>query len=342
MSKIVDGYEIRLAEYDEIDKIMSFIRDNWSANHIMSYDREYFEFEFVIDGKVNVVLATDTDTGEQVGMLGFLPCSMDSDHLDVFGSIWIVTTEQKLGIAMDEYLREVTDCCHRVGVGLNRHTAVPMVRFYIGDRVGKMNQFYMLNPEKTEYSLVIQADDYIEPDIPDDGYRLRQINTYEELAGRFDFTDKNKVPYKDGWYYRHHFFDNPRRDYKLYLIEDGNGRSESFMVTRDCAFEGAKALRIVDFYGKTEDISHIGHSVNELLCVGDYEYADCYNFGIDKEIFFASGFRLRHEDNAVIPNHYEPFEKENVEIWVRYTDENTVFFKADGDQDRANKRDVKE
>ena len=36
-------------------------------------------------------------------------------------------------------------------------------------------------------------------------------------------------------------------------------------------------------------------------------------------------------------NHiFEPFERENVDIWVQYDNENTVFFKADGDQDRCN------
>lgn len=35
-------------------------------------------------------------------------------------------------------------------------------------------------------------------------------------------------------------------------------------------------------------------------------------------------------------NYFEPFEKSNADIWCGSPVDNTLFYKADGDQDRAN------
>ena len=57
--------------------------------------------------------------------------------------------------------------------------------------------------------------------------------------------------------------------------------------------------------------------------------------GIEDKILKAAGFTKREEkDCNIIPNYFEPFDQKNVDIWVRYKDKNTVFCKADGDQDR--------
>ena len=38
----------------------------------------------------------------------------------------------------------------------------------------------------------------------------------------------------------------------------------------------------------------------------------------------------------IIPNYFSPFIRENIDIYIRYNDDSTRFFKADGDQDRPN------
>ena len=68
------------------------------------------------------------------------------------------------------------------------------------------------------------------------------------------------------------------------------------------------------------------------------EYADCYNVGIDPEIWKAAGFRERTSDDpSVIPNYLTPPLYENTEYYY-FTNkpEGFVLFKADGDQDRPN------
>ena len=68
------------------------------------------------------------------------------------------------------------------------------------------------------------------------------------------------------------------------------------------------------------------------------EYVDLYSYGISIEAMKKAGFTERIEnDNNVIPNYFNPFEKRNVEIYVavdyEYADRVHIF-RGDSDQDR--------
>lgn len=82
-------YEIRLANKSDIDSIMKFIDKYWKKNHIMSRNRELFEYEFLEDdGTVNFLLAIDRKNGLIQALNGILKASHDTEHLDIFGSFW--------------------------------------------------------------------------------------------------------------------------------------------------------------------------------------------------------------------------------------------------------------
>ena len=70
------------------------------------------------------------------------------------------------------------------------------------------------------------------------------------------------------------------------------------------------------------------------------EYIDFYNAGIDDDDLRKSGFKRRiPNDNTVIPNYFEPFAKENVEISfvIRLpAGKKYRVVKGDSDQDRPN------
>ncbi|MBR5360451.1 MAG: hypothetical protein IK123_06135 [Lachnospiraceae bacterium] len=335
--KVIDGrFKVGLADYDDIPAIMKFIEDNWTPNYIMARDREYFEFEFVEGRDVHFVLSEDIETGSICGILGYMPCSKNKDRLDVFGSIWIVTEEDNLGIAMDEYLREITACKHRVGVGLNRKTAVPMVRFYIGDKIDTLKQYSLLNDKMDSFKLAVVPEGAAIEGVSDSGYSMRQISDFSEVSALYDIDANDKIPYKDSSYYEKKFFNNPRREYVTYGIYDPDGVTKAFIVTRICEYDGARAFRIVDYFGDFSYIKGMGYPVYRYIVDNGMEYADFYCFGITPEFFDGSGFVLRDKkDGWIIPNRFEPFQQIDKAIWVRYKDDRTVFFKADGDQDRA-------
>ena len=74
-------YEIRLANKSDIDSIMKFIDKYWKKNHIMSRNRELFEYEFLEDdGTVNFLLAIDRKNGL---IQALLPCTHRHPRIQV-------------------------------------------------------------------------------------------------------------------------------------------------------------------------------------------------------------------------------------------------------------------
>nr|MCR4746137.1 hypothetical protein [Lachnospiraceae bacterium] len=75
----------------------------------------------------------------------------------------------------------------------------------------------------------------------------------------------------------------------------------------------------------------------KLMKKNNYEYIDFYEYGLDDIYLKNAGFNERIiEDENIIPNYYEPFEKQNVDIWGHFQTDTALIFKADGDQDRPN------
>lgn len=86
-----EQYEFRVANINDIEKIMEFIDSHWKKGHIMAINREFFEYEFLEDdGTVNFILAIDKNKRTIECLNGFLKASHDKEYMDVWGSIWKV------------------------------------------------------------------------------------------------------------------------------------------------------------------------------------------------------------------------------------------------------------
>ncbi len=89
-------------------------------------------------------------------------------------------------------------------------------------------------------------------------------------------------------------------------------------------------------YGRLENFGSLIEQFHVIMNAENAEYIDILNFGIAEKIFYKLGFnKLDVKGNIIIPNYFEPFLLENIEINCAYrgTDE-YVIFKADSDQDR--------
>lgn len=345
MNRYDERYEIRLAKNNDIVNIMDFINKYWKQGHIMSCDREYFEYEFLEEDNVNFILAIERGTGEIEGLLGFLRSSHSKDKSDIWGSMWKVNNlhhnEALLGIELQRRVDELARCRYHNGIGINPHTALPLMRMFFKKKVGKMNQYYILNESITEYFIAEVHEKVVWQGEVEQPLKLFEISAFSELKERYNINSNEvgQIPYKDEWYVEKKFFCNPRRKYKVFGISRNinDTQIKGFVVTRECHYKGATALRILDFYGKQELFAKIGAAFHEILLLNQYEYVDFYTLGFNEKYIESAGFRKREENCCnIIPNYFEPFERENVDIWVQYDNENTVFFKADGDQDRCN------
>ncbi len=344
MNKYDRKYEIRLAKVNDIENIMKFIDTYWSKGHILARDRVLFEYEYRDGENVNFIIAIDRESRLLEGIFGFIKCSNTTDlnKLDIWGSMWKVNDKHDniplLGIEMARRVYELVGCRNHIGNGANPNTTIPLRKLFFKEKVGKMNQYYMLNPYIQDFKIASVEDGATEVKY-DSSFRTKviQISSIQEIHESFNFEDLNIIPYKDEWYFNKRYFKHPYYSYKVYGLLNESDNIVALMVTRSIECNGSKVLRVVDYIGEQKMFSGLGCFYNEMLKQHGYEYIDFYEYGFEGKYIESAGFKLRTDSEVnVIPNYFEPFLKNNVDIWVHYKEKETLFFKADGDQDRPN------
>ena len=331
-------YEIRLAQKDDIESIMSFIDTYWRKGHILAVNREFFEYEFLEDdGRVNFILAIKRETGSLEGIMGFLKASRDKERMDIWGSIWKVKDGNVpfLGMQFSERLYHLIGYRWQLSTGLNPSTAVPQMK-KMRFNISKMKQYYFLG--QYEEFKVAKIEHF--PELHGrqaENVDVRRIDFIEELQEKFVFAKyKENVPYKDAHYIGKRFFRHPIYHYDVYGIFSGEN-IEAFFVAREDEACGRKVLRIVDFLGEQKCFGSLYLFFCGLTKEKGYEYIDFYCHGFEEAYLTDAGFTLRtDDDDNIIPNYFHPFVRENIEIYIILLTEKNLFFKADGDQDRPN------
>lgn len=336
MNRFDEIYDIRLAYLSEIPSIMQFIDEHWKKDHILARDRDFFEYEMVVDNQVNVIIAKRKSDGRIDGLLGFLPCSKSEDKLDAWGVIWktIDGAVPMLGMELKKRLMVERRIRTDVGVGANYETSVPLLGRIFHYYVGKMKHYYCL-ADRDEYKIA-QINKKI-PFLPNKSNKIKwiSIENKEQMENFFDFNSVNNIiPFKDAWYYNKRFLEHPIYEYKLWGLENLKG-DRAILTTRIQECNGTKATRIVDYIGYQELFCDCGNLFLKFL--EESEYVDFYFDGFNEQYAIDVGMiKVEENDVNIIPDYFNPFEQRNVDIWVDSSDHQNVcmFFKADGDQDR--------
>lgn len=344
MSKFNEKYEIRLAKIADIPDIMNFIGLHWKSGHILSQDRVLFEYEYVYENQVNFVLAFDKEKSELEGIFGFLNASYpkNMDNKDIWGSIWKVKEGNLplLGVELTKRVMTLTGCRMQIGNGANPRTTVPLRERIFKDHINKLSHYYLLNPSVDNFKVAKIKE---KSSFSYEKEQMLDVALYvniKEVKQSFDLDLLEEAkPYKDLWYINKRFFNHPYYQYEVFGVRSlEKEKSTAIFIAREIEVLGVKILRIVDFYGERELFGFLGAFFDKLFKEKKYEYIDFYTFGFESKYILNAGFTLKVGETNVIPNYFEPFIQSNVEIWVNYSDEGTLFFKADSDQDRPNMR----
>ena len=343
MNKYDERYEIRLGKKNDIDSIMRFIDKYWKKNHILSLDKNLFEYEFLDGDTVNMLLAIDRNKNTIEGIFGFLYCSktLDSSRRDIWGSLWKVVDEHDnipfLGIELAKRIYGVTGCRMHIGNGANPNTTIPLRKMFFGDKTAKMKQYYILNDNIKDYKIAKIAQRHEVKFINRKNKKnIFELHTFEQVKEFLDIEHINAYPYKDNWYVEKRYFKHPYYEYKCWGIENDDGL-RSIVFAREVMVEDRKILRIIDYIGNHKIFEETGEFWRNIINSEEYEYIDFFEFGMEDDILKNAGFILRTDnDENIIPNYFEPFVQSNTDIWVHYKYDGTTFFKGDCDQDRPN------
>ena len=124
-------------------------------------------------------------------------------------------------------------------------------------------------------------------------------------------------------------------------MNHGARDTRALLIGREVEHAGARVFRIVDLIGDSSVLGHLESELRRLIEDLGYEYIDFYAYGMDKQVMTASGLQRKTPDDPnIIPNYFEPYVAQNVDIWYSLSHPDAVIFKADGDQDRPNSRPI--
>lgn len=341
-NKYDELYEFRLADMKDIGRIMEFIREKWSEKHILAHDRAFFDYEFVHGGTVHFILAIDKKTNQIGALQGYIPNSYDKLRLNIYGAITRTSPDVKLpflGMELRKRLKDILKYESFSGTTLNPRTLRPLIKKFESEKtVGLFEHYYRLN-SNGEYKIGKIADrKSIQFKISD--RKLQRLSSMEELERQFDLTERYPhLPFKDKEFFERRYYNHPIYQYMVWGIEDVKGKISCIFVAKEVRCNDSVILRCIDLIGDVKEFAYIGHEIQQLMEVNQYEYVDFLLSGMPEQVMKDAGFIMKtKEDTNIIPNYFEPYVCENVDAWYEKTIPDMILFKGDGDQDRPNHR----
>ena len=323
---------IRFAEKKDISAIMKFIDEYWNKDHIMSRDRNLFEFQHKWGDEISFVLSEKDD--EITGVLGFIPYS--SKNRDITLAIWKTnkTEDTMQGINILSFLREKGDVRTISAPGINSKT-IPIYKF-LGLETGKMKQWYRLR-NVPEYKIAKVTNSVIPAYSANTEVVIEEIKDFSDAESRFGIEDcllRDHQPIKSKEYLRRRYFEHPSFIYFKYGVQVAE--QKLFVVLRVQKYNESSLVRIIDCIGDHCLFKYFSYELDSLLEKYDCEYADCYETGVSDEIFEEGGWRLVADSGNIMPDYFAPFEQKNIDIYYMSEIEGAILFKGDGDMDRPN------
>ncbi len=339
-------YDIRFCKKNEVDDLVNFIDKYWKKDHIFVKSRKLLDWQHYDskNGRYNFVIAKHKDTGEIHSVLGFVPTyQFDSsiNNTEVWMCIWKAREDvhiKGLGSSLLFFLKSNIDIETISQIGISEVNANISKKW--GFTTGIANHYYLANKAVDE---VLSSGRHISDNRNIQNpysVRLIDLNTFTKIDDASNILSKGMDRYKSKKYYINRYYKHPFYDYKFYALCNEDN-IETILVTRESGIDNRKCIRIIDIIGDIKGIRNAHDGIIELLKENEYEYIDLVSAGISDELLSSIGFENRKKDsNTIIPNYFEPFLKENVDIRYAYKSINQMIdvhvFKGDSDQDRPN------
>lgn len=332
--------EVRFANSSDVYRISSFIDAHWSQGHVLTRDRELFEYMYLEkDGRLNFVVAFEPQVEEPIAILGYIPS--DALHSRISLSMWKARSDPhlrkyKAGLAVLRFLINALKPRSIFSTGISEDTQ----DFYsfLGYSCDVMNHHVIVNNELEEFRIIKNPPqisfEFVTSEILLSS--LTTISTNEELrndVANLDFS----ATLKDIDYLCHRYIDHPRFKYEVRSVRLDK-KTIGILVFRRSYANDRSCIRIIDIMGEEICLSSATRLlVQEMLENGD-EYIDLLSWGLDSKQINRIGFTDVHDfADCVVPEYFSPFSQTNVDRFL-FTNlpETEIFYKGDGDQDRPN------
>lgn len=344
---------LEFAALDEVDAVVTFLHDHWRADHVLVTDRRVLDRQHRDEaaGRYDVLCAWSGD--ELLGILGVIRTARYDPALAAGGdTAWLTTWRVRddappgLGIALVRGVRDRLRPTWLGTVGLRPET-LPMYRA-LRMRTGTLARGHVLDVRRSDFRLATVPEaalararaveaarrpsgggPAVEVFGPGDGARFLARTDGLGLDGG------DQVPTRTRRFVAARYLEDPFYAYavRLHVVD----ASAALVVTRVCAHEDARAVRVVDVVGDPAALVHASDDLRALLTETDAEYVDA--LGADDVALALLGLTPTADEPGLdLPTRFEPFERgAGATHWALAGPEGRlVLGKGDADQDRPN------
>lgn len=325
---------VRRAEIKDIPTIMQFMEDYWVHDFALAHDRNFFEWQFVKDGKVNIWIGIDDETRVLYAIQSVI-IYRNSQNPDVSGSVWRAIKSGNPILALEVQEKYWNDLRPRASFSPGLRPDAIKVCKLNGNPVITMEHYYRLS-DRNDYKIAVVKEKLI-PQVKDSGYRLEPIHTIAEMQKVIpESVLINGAPSKDYAYIKWRYFDHPVYKYDLWKIVTPDGQACAVLISREEHVNDRIACKIVDFYGENKILGRITTALDIMLLEKDYEFADIYSYGVPAELYENAGLvKCDTQSGNIIPHYYHPYTAANIDIFlVPLKIPGTRLFRGDSDQDK--------
>ena len=296
---------LRFGDNADVSIVSRFIEEHWQQGHILSRDRELFEYMFLErDGRLNFVIAFDPQSNEVIAILGYIPS--DALHSRISLSMWKARPDAhlrkfKAGLAVLRFLIDELKPKSIYSCGINVDTRD--VYIFLGYSCAVMNHHVIVNNEKDDFKIIMNPPvvSIYTQSFDSATTSLVVINTDKDLrnaASKLDFAET----LKDIEYLSHRYLNHPRFKYEVreVLLND---KTVGVLFFRRLFANDRSCIRIIDVIGGEICLkSAIEPLVQEMIANGD-EYIDLMSWGLDSNLLKEAGFaNCREFADCVVPD----------------------------------------
>ena len=320
---------------------MEFIKKYWRSGHILSTDRQLFEYLYLEkDDRLNFVLAFEPEANELIAIIGFSSSNLKFSRVST--SMWrsredLKFRQYRAGAAVFIFLLKKMN-----PVTIFSNTISPeTIKFYEFLRFPcfLMDHFVYMNNKLNEFKIAANTPQQLTSSpLSETPIAVLSPVKYSSDLWRAlkegQFLDNRK----DFWHLEKHYLMNPRFEYNVCKVLVKN-KTIGLIVYRRQFMNSSSCIRIIDVVGDELClIAALPALINEMHEQGD-EYIDLVCWGLDIDAIQKTGLVDRRKyPNFIVPEYFSPFVPENLDRWLFINNpDNEKIFKGDGDQDRPNR-----
>ena len=335
------NYNIRLGRLNEFKKLIKFIKNFWSYNHIFVKDKRLFNWQHKQNNQINFIIAEHKKTKKIHGILGLVSKNFFKDKkIKKNDDIWIAIIKVEksfnpptgLGTSMIKFLVEKYQPKTLSALGISRE--ILRLYYFLGFKINYLKHFYIRNSSIKRNKIAKFKNKKNNKKINNNSqFELNKLDTNYIYKNR-KIIDKLDL-HKNFSYLNKRFINHPIYKY-IFLSITKNNKFFSLIVCRVFKAKQAKCLRIIDIFNLDKSLN-LESEFLKYITKNSFEYVDLIYFGPKEKIIKKIGFKEK-DKKMILPNYFEPFVRNNIEISIAHLSDNLFeVFKADSDLDRPSK-----